>query len=149
MKILGFQLHCTNVNVHKWGNTCAVHAFYIASDSANLWTIAHQAPLPMGFSRQEYWNGLPCPSPGDLPDPGIEPTFLMSPALAGTFFTTSATWETLIIFNLISLELNMQRLWKEWAASELSMKLLSSIFCLLLAKLQIRADVIWGKGDLC
>ena len=43
------------------------------SDSANLWTIAHQAPLSMGFSRQEYWSGLPCPPPGDLPDPEIEP----------------------------------------------------------------------------
>ena len=37
------------------------------------WTVAHQAPLSMGFSRQEYWSGLPFPSPGDLPDPGIEP----------------------------------------------------------------------------
>jgi len=44
----------------------------------------------MGFSRQEYWSGLPCSPPGDLPDPGIEPTSLMSPALAGGFFTTSA-----------------------------------------------------------
>ena len=43
----------------------------------------------MGFSRQEYWSGLPCPAPGDLPDPGIEPTSLTSPALAGRFFTTS------------------------------------------------------------
>ena len=40
---------------------------------ANLWTLIHQAPLPMGFSRQEYWSELPCPTPGDLPDPGIEP----------------------------------------------------------------------------
>ena len=48
----------------------------------------------MGFSRQEYWGGLPCPPPGDLPDPGIKPESLMSPALAGGFFTTSATWET-------------------------------------------------------
>ena len=46
----------------------------------------------MGFSRQEYWSGLPCPPPGDLPDPGIEPASLTSPALAGGFFTTSATW---------------------------------------------------------
>ena len=46
----------------------------------------------MGFSRQEYWCGLPYPSPGDLPDPGIEPTCLTSPALAGGFFTTSTTW---------------------------------------------------------
>ena len=48
----------------------------------------------MGFSRQEYWSGLPCPPPGDLPDPGIEPESLMSPALEGEFFTTSVTWET-------------------------------------------------------
>ena len=58
-----------------------------------LWTIFHQAPLSMGFSRQEYWSGLPCPLPGDLSGPRIEPTCLASPALAGRFFTTSATWE--------------------------------------------------------
>ena len=57
------------------------------------WTVAHQAPLSMGFSRQEYWSGLPCPLPGYLHDPGIEPTFPISPALAGRSFTTSATWE--------------------------------------------------------
>ena len=60
-----------------------------------LWTAAHQAPLSMGFSRQEYWSGLPCPPPGDLPNPGIEPVSLMSPALAGRFFTTSTTWDAL------------------------------------------------------
>ena len=49
----------------------------------------------MGFSRQEYWSGLPCHPPGDLPDAGVEPVSLMSPALAGSFFTTSATWEVL------------------------------------------------------
>ena len=52
-----------------------------------------QAPLPMGFSRQEGGSGLPFPSPGDLPDPGIEPMSVTFPALAGRFFTTSATWE--------------------------------------------------------
>ena len=46
----------------------------------------------MGFSRQEYWGGLPLPIPGDLPNPGIEPVSLASPALTGRFFTTSATW---------------------------------------------------------
>ena len=46
-----------------------------------LWTLAHQAPLSMRFSRQDYWSGLPCLSPGDLPDPGIEPTFPAAPAL--------------------------------------------------------------------
>ena len=60
-----------------------------------LWTVARQAPLSMGFSRQEYWSGLPFPSPGDLSDPRIEPTSLMSPALAGGFFTASATREAL------------------------------------------------------
>ena len=49
------------------------------------WTVVHQAPLSMEFSRQEYWSGLPWPPPGDLPDPGIKPVSLMSPALAGGF----------------------------------------------------------------
>ena len=57
-------------------------------------TVARQALLSMGFSRKEYWSGLPFPSPEDLPNAGIEPTSLMSPALAGGFFTTSAAWET-------------------------------------------------------
>ena len=56
-----------------------------------LWTVARQAPLSMGFSKQEYWNGLSFLPPGDLPNPGTEPASLMSPALAGEFFTTSAT----------------------------------------------------------
>ena len=57
---------------------------WIGSDG----TVACQAPLSMGFSRQEYWTGLPCPPSGDLPDPGIKPTSLLSLALAGRFFTT-------------------------------------------------------------
>ena len=51
--------------------------------------------LSMGFSKQEYWNGLPCPPPGDLPDPGIEPASPESLALAGGFFTASAAWGAL------------------------------------------------------
>ena len=58
-----------------------------------LWTLAHQAPLSMGSSRKEYWNGLPCPPPGDLLDPGIKPASLTSPALANEFLTISITWE--------------------------------------------------------
>ena len=58
-----------------------------------LRTVAHQALLSMGFSRQEYWCGLPCPPPEDLPGPGIELKSLASPALTGGFFTTSVTWE--------------------------------------------------------
>ena len=57
------------------------------------WTAACQAPLSMGFSRQEYWSGLLCPPPGDLPKPGIKPASLMSPALAGGFFITCVTWD--------------------------------------------------------
>ena len=56
-----------------------------------LWIVARQAPLSMGFSRQEYWNRFPCPPRGDLPDPGIKLVSLMSLALAGRFFSTSAT----------------------------------------------------------
>ena len=60
---------------------------------AMVWTVALQAPLSMGFFRQEYWSGLPFPTPGDLPDAGIEPTSLVSPALAGRFFTNCAIWQ--------------------------------------------------------
>ena len=56
---------------------------------ATPWAVARQAPLSVGFPRQEYWSGLPFSSPGDLPDPGIEPVSLVSPALAGGFFTIS------------------------------------------------------------
>ena len=80
---------------------CAVYVCVLSSFSCvqlfvTLWTIARQAPLSMGFSRQENWSGFPCPPPGDLPDPGIEPVTLGSSALAGEFFNASATWETLI-----------------------------------------------------
>ena len=62
---------------------------------ATPWTVDRQAPLSMGFSRQEHCSELPIPPPRDLPDPGIEPSSRISPALAGGFFTTSATWEAL------------------------------------------------------
>ena len=64
---------------------------------ATPWTIAHQAPLSVGVSRQEYWSGLPCPPPGDLLVPGIEPASLVSPAAAGMFFTTSTIWDSLML----------------------------------------------------
>ena len=62
-------------------------------DSVTLWAVVRQGPLSMGFPRQEYWSGLPCPSLGDLPNPGIELASFTSPSLAGGFFTTSTTWE--------------------------------------------------------
>ena len=74
----------------------------VISNSATLWTIARQTPLPTGFSRQEYWSGLPYPTPGDLPNPGIEPTSPLSLALAGRFFTTSAIWKAHILCQLSS-----------------------------------------------
>ena len=64
------------------------------------WTVAHQASLCMGFCRQESWSGFACPPPGALPNPGIKPISLMSPKLAGRFFTTSTTWEAL--FNMVN-----------------------------------------------
>ena len=77
---------------YGWG-TCEINdsprlsvcmrACLVISDSLQPYGLARQAPLSMGFFRQEYWSGLPCPPPGDLPDPGIEPASLMSPALAG------------------------------------------------------------------
>ena len=73
----------------------AVLSHSVMSDSVTPWTVAHQALLSVGFSGQEYWSRLPFPSPGDLPNPGIE---LTSPALAGKFFTTSPTWEALSIY---------------------------------------------------
>ena len=66
----------------------AVGACSVVSDSATLWTVTCQAPLSMGFPRQEYWNGLPFLPPRYLPDPGITPASPASPALAGGFFTT-------------------------------------------------------------
>jgi len=72
---------------------CVLSSFSRVRLFVTPWTVGCQAPLSMGFSRQEYWGGLPFPSPGDLPDPGIEPASLTSPALVGGFFITSAAWE--------------------------------------------------------
>ena len=69
---------------------CVLSRFSHVRLFATLLTITRQAPLSMGFSRQEYWSGLPCPPPGDLPNPGIE-TMSLAPALAGRFFTTSTS----------------------------------------------------------
>ena len=68
-----------------------VYMCSVMSNSATLWLVAHQAPLSMGFSRQDYWSGLPFPIPGDLLFPGIKPVSLVFPAFAGRL--TSVTWE--------------------------------------------------------
>ena len=79
---------------------CMLSSFSHIQLFATLWTMARQAPLSVRFFRQEYWQGLPCPPPRDLPDPGIEPATLRSPAFAGGFFTTSASWEAQDLFIL-------------------------------------------------
>ena len=89
-----FALLLSQVHV----NVCMLSRFTCFSGvqfCATLWTIACEAPLSMRFSRQEYWSGLPCPPPGDLPNPGIKPVSLRSLASAGMFFTTSTTQEAL------------------------------------------------------
>ena len=87
---------------------CMLSRFSHVQLFATLWTVACQAPLSMGLSRQEYWSGLPCPPPRDLSDLGIEPMSLMSLALAGRFFTTSATWEAQNSINSIQYKYNSQ-----------------------------------------
>ena len=77
-----------------------------------LWTVARQAPLSMGFSRPEYWSGLLFSSPGDLHYPWTELTSLMSPALAGVFFTTGATWEAIWVQILAPLHMDGETLRK-------------------------------------
>ena len=72
---------------------CVLSHFSSVQPFVTSWTVVLQAPLSMGFPRQEYWSGLPCPPPGELPDSEIAPMSLKSSALAGGFFTTSATWE--------------------------------------------------------
>ena len=77
---------------------CVLSGFSRVQLFVTLWTLAHQAHLSKGFSRQDYWSGFPCPPPGDLPDPGIESMSLASPVLAGRFFTTSTTWEAQTLY---------------------------------------------------
>ena len=75
---------------------CECWGTSVMSSAATVWTVARQAPLFMGFSRQECQSGLPCPPPADLPDPGIKPMSITSPALASRFFTASAIWEVIL-----------------------------------------------------
>ena len=83
---------------HSWNfrnlGTCMLSHFSRVQLFETLRTVARQGPLSVGFSRQESWSGLPFPPPGNLPNTRIEPTSLLSPALAVEFFTTRITWET-------------------------------------------------------
>ena len=82
-----FLTHCIKDAV------CCARSLQLHPTLCTQWTVAHQASLTIGFSRQEYWSGLLCPPPGDLSDPRMEPVSLMSPVLAGGFSTTITTWE--------------------------------------------------------
>ena len=98
--------HATATVSQPYEEEC-VHAFVLSHLShvqlfATLWTVACQAPLSMGFPRQEYWSGLLFLSPGDLSDPGIKP---MSPALAGRFFITELYGKPLKIYREMKIEL--------------------------------------------
>ena len=81
--------------VHAWKRVyiCYCLVFSHVWLFVMLWSVAHQAPLSMGFCRQEYWSGLPCSPPGDLPDPGVEPMSLTCAVLASGFFTSSTAWK--------------------------------------------------------
>ena len=85
-----------------------------------LWTVAGQAPLSMGFSREGYWSGLPCLSLGNPPNPGINPASLVSLALAGGFFTISATWEAQNFLNFPNLQKACKPLWQGVQIARLS-----------------------------
>ena len=80
-----FKIYCLNTFRSQ---VCMLSHFSHVQLFATRWTVAHQDPLSVGFSRQEYWSGLPCSPPGDLPHPGNKHTSLTSPALIGGFFTT-------------------------------------------------------------
>ena len=116
---------CSRKYSRLWVHVCACTLSHFSRVwlFAILWTIARQAPLCMGFFRQEYWSGLSCPPPGDLPNPGTEPVSLMFPALAGRFFTTSATWEAQLQWTNpltpLSAECTIQSSshWQTWATT--------------------------------
>ena len=80
-KILSSQNPIQSTKNGEKPSVCVLSHFSRIRLFGTPWTVAHQAPLSMGFSRPEYWSGLPCPSPGDLPDPGIEPVSPVAPAL--------------------------------------------------------------------
>ena len=93
----------------------------VASDSLTPWTIACQAPLSIEFSRQEYWSMLLFLTPGDLPDPGVQLTSLLSPALAGRFFNTSTTCDSFMLTCMLSCVWLFASVWTEAHQAPLSM----------------------------
>ena len=120
-----------------WLSACVLSCFSHVWPFVTPWFVAHQTALFMGFSRKEYWSGLPCLHPGDLPDPGIEPVSLTSPALTGSFFTTSTTWEARQ--TLVS---RLTPAWMTFNTLYYSHELVS-------LTLMIHEMSPWGGGNLC
>ena len=90
-----FKVHPIKKSVHSRNNGESENLSHLVmSDSVTPWAVAHQGPMSMGFSRQEYWSGMPFLPPGDLPYPGIKP---MSPILAGGFFSPEYSLEGLML----------------------------------------------------
>ena len=94
-----FFLNSTIQQTHTY-NILLLFSHWVVSDSSvtTPWTVDRQTPLSLGFPGQEYWSGLPVPSPGDIPNPGIEPEFLVSPAMAGRFLSLSLQESPLAFF---------------------------------------------------
>ena len=113
-KVKATKEMCPSVQIHS---LCA-HAQLLSHVQLFVtpWTIAHQAPLSMEFPRQEYWSGLPFPTPRDLPDPGIEPAF---PALAGGFLTNEPPGKPLCIdfVAVVSCSVVSDSLWPPWTVA--------------------------------
>ena len=136
-------------------HACVISCFSRVRLCTALWTVSHQAPLSMGFSRQEYWSGLSCPPPGDLPNPGIEPTSLKSPALAVRFFTTSSTWERFSACESLRLksEVMVEESQQGWRADERNQRVWWPFIPLYRWKSSLRARCgapvsPWGSGVL-
>ena len=106
LECFSYHIFCAGIKCK-----CALSCFSCIQLFAAPWTIACWAPLSMGFFRQEYWSGLPCHPPGDLPDPGMESASLMSPALAGKFCTTSTTW---FRYQVLRSNSNFQKIECDW-----------------------------------
>ena len=137
-----FLVDCANSLsrvVDSYQDTCMLSCFSCVHLFATLWAIVLQAPLSMGFSRQEYWSELPCPPPGDFPSP----TSLKSLVLSGGLFTTSATWEAPYKLHRVSIStdwpigyvvklLNLEPNWEVTSQffCELSIYVLCSLFLL-------------------
>ena len=131
---------------------CMLSCFSSVRLSATLWTIACEAPLSMGFSRQEYWSGLTCPPPLDLPDPGSEPESLISPALADGFFTTSTTYTACLFYLRCPLSSRNRKLFTLTVWGFFPPKLVcflflpSALWCLVFTGLCLSSEL---SGNLC